>query len=234
MKKKKYKIIILDICIFGITGILVYSMFHYFSIVYYRKKNDNVNESLIKEVVQQKDFSKDSYTIDFQKLKSINSDIIGWISVLETNINYPIVKGNDNEYYLNHNVYKDYNIFGSIYMNMDNSKDFSDFNTVLFGHNNYPSDSMFSDLIKIYNGEVGHSILIYIYLENDVKLIYQVYAAYVTNPNDDEPLSSSVSFFYGKEGDFVYEKQEDLKTLTLSTCYQDGQERLIVHALKVS
>ena len=68
-----------------------------------------------------------------------------------TDIDFPIVQGKDNDFYLDHNYKNQYHAFGSVYMDYRNSSDFSDLNTVLYGHN-VRSGHVFHDLVK-YNDE---------------------------------------------------------------------------------
>ena len=65
----------------------------------------------------------------------INKEIVSWISVYSTNINYPIVKSDNNEFYLNHNINKSYDSSGWTFMDYRNNSDLSDFNTIFYGHN---------------------------------------------------------------------------------------------------
>ncbi len=71
--------------------------------------------------------------VDFSKLKEKNSDTIAWIKVNGTNINYPIVKTTDNDYYLNHSFDKTYNDAGWIFMDYRNTLN-NDKNTIIYGH----------------------------------------------------------------------------------------------------
>ncbi|MDL2220427.1 class B sortase [Eubacteriales bacterium OttesenSCG-928-N14] len=87
------------------------------------------------------------FTIDFDGLAAINSDIAGWIQIPDTIINYPIVQGKDNDYYLNHTFMKQYYKVGAIFMDANNTKDFSDKNTVIYGHH-MQDGSMFASLTK--------------------------------------------------------------------------------------
>ena len=85
--------------------------------------------------------------INFQDLININSDFVGWIKIENTNINYPIVQGTNNTYYLKHSFYKEYSNAGSIYMDATANSNFESKNTFIYGH--YTSDgSMFGQLGK--------------------------------------------------------------------------------------
>lgn len=68
------------------------------------------------------------------RLKTENPDVRGWITCEGTNIDYPILQGMDNEYYLDHLYNGKKKSCGSIFMDFRNSGDFSDRNTVIYGH----------------------------------------------------------------------------------------------------
>lgn len=89
-------------------------------------------------------------TIDFSLLKSLNSDLVGWIGTEDNEIDYPLVQGEDNEYYLTHLFTREKNKLGSIFFDYRNQTDFSDRNTIIYGHN-MKDGSMFSSLIEYKN-----------------------------------------------------------------------------------
>ena len=72
--------------------------------------------------------------VDFAGLKSVNSDVIGWIYVPDTEINYPIVHTSDNDYYLDHLVDRTQNPAGAIFLDTRNPSDFSDLHSIIYGH----------------------------------------------------------------------------------------------------
>jgi sortase B len=77
----------------------------------------------------------DSHTeIDFAALREYNPDIIAWIRIPGTNIDYPVLQGPDNNKYLRHTPDGEYNIAGSIFMEFSNASDFSDEHSILYGH----------------------------------------------------------------------------------------------------
>ncbi len=80
-------------------------------------------------------------------LQKVNPEIIGWIHIDDTTIDYPVVKGTDNDYYLNHNVYKEDTICGAIFMDYRNNLNASQENFILYGHR-MKDDSMFGHLSK--------------------------------------------------------------------------------------
>lgn len=73
-------------------------------------------------------------TVDFEGLQAVNPDVVAWIYIEGTNINYPVVRGEDNSVYLDRLVDGTRNGAGSIFMDYRNEKDLSDRNTVLYGH----------------------------------------------------------------------------------------------------
>ncbi len=83
--------------------------------------------------------------IDFAALQAINEDVIGWIEVEALDINYPIVVGDDNDYYLHRTFRQQDNFAGSIFMDYLCRPDFSGRNTIIYGHN-MKNGSMFGML----------------------------------------------------------------------------------------
>ncbi len=122
--------------------------------------------------------------IDFDNLKKINSDIIGWIYIEGTNINYPIVQGRDNKYYLKHLFNKEWNSSGCIFLDSRNSADLSDKHSVIYGHH-MRDGKMFSDLMK-YKQQLfyeKHSEILILTPDGNYKLI--IFSSYVTSSDDD-------------------------------------------------
>ena len=85
------------------------------------------------------------YSVDFDRLRSINEDVIGWIMQDGTEISFPIVQGEDNEYYLTHLYTKSVNRTGAIFADAGNSPYFTDMCTYLYGHNR-KNGSMFASI----------------------------------------------------------------------------------------
>jgi len=70
----------------------------------------------------------------FEELRAINPEVFGWLTVYDTNIDYPVTQGEDNMKYVNTNAEGDYSLSGSIFLDSGNNNDFLDFNSILFGH----------------------------------------------------------------------------------------------------
>ena len=83
-----------------------------------------------------KRYSKlDINSISIKKLRKTNEAIVSWLTVDGTNINYPIVKGNDNSFYLNHDINRNLKFSGWTFMDYRNSINMDDDNTIFYGHN---------------------------------------------------------------------------------------------------
>lgn len=83
--------------------------------------------------------------INITALQEVNPDVLGWIRIPDTKIDYPLMQGEDNDFYLNHTWEKAPNSVGSIFMEHLNSADLTDYNTIVYGHN-MKNNSMFGDL----------------------------------------------------------------------------------------
>lgn len=74
----------------------------------------------------------------FEELQRINPEVIGWLDVYGTNIDYPLVQAEDDWKYVNTSAKGEYSLTGSLFLSHENSKDFSDFNNIIYGHNMTP------------------------------------------------------------------------------------------------
>lgn len=173
--------------------------------------------------------------VNFDSLTKLNSDCIAWISIPGTNVNYPVVNGIDNKYYVTHTFRKKANKSGAIFMDMRNSSDFSDFNTVLYGHN-LKNSKMFSDLKRFLNESYfnrNREIIVY---TPDKEYHYEIFAVYKTMEDDSTYRVKFNEDGFREHLQSVSEKAEVLKVqenvskiVTLSTCTNDAEgERIVV------
>lgn len=178
--------------------------------------------------------------IDFAALREINDEIIGWISIPDTQINYPIVQAADNDYYLDHTWKGEYNGVGSIFMEQHCTPDFSDFNTIIYGHN-MRNGSMFGELSHYSDPEFlkAHPY-VYIATETGVSR-YDVFAAHEVGVRtityglsiEDEALRQEYIDFAlsGSEVDTGVQPTTADRMLVLSTCTGRGYStRWVVQA----
>ena len=117
-------------------------------------------------------------SIDFDALREINPDLIGWIRFKEPAvINYPIVQGKDNKVYLKKSFGKNFVKAGTIFMNYANDPKFGDSNTIIYGHN-MNDGSMFASLKKYKDKAFWESYPEFvIYTPDDVAHTYKIFAA---------------------------------------------------------
>lgn len=166
-------------------------------------------------------------------------DYRGWIKIDNTNINYPIVQGKDNSFYLDKDINKNYLSSGSIFMNYLNHG-FNDENTVLFGHH-MRNKTMFAQLKKYKEKEFfyGDNDIV-IEVENDKVLKYKVFSAYVTDSKDNyiktnfDDKAQYKEFLEDIKNKSQYKSDIDVnendKIITLSTCsYEFNDARMVVH-----
>ena len=182
--------------------------------------------------------------IDFEYLQDINSDIVGWVYVEGTDIDYPILYDED-EYYLNHNYRGDYSYAGSIFMQQYNSDDFSDFNTVLYGHN-MGSGTMFAQLHRFEKESFFDEYDTIIVYRPSYKLTYRIFAAYRTNnrnimtnyifdaPEDREAYLEHVFNHTYSNYDYDVPVTEADRIITLSTCIGNPEYRYLVQGVLIS
>ena len=170
--------------------------------------------------------------IDFKSLKKRNDDIYGWIEIKGTQINYPIVQSweEDDSFYLNHNVDKQYDINGSIYTEKLNNLSFTDPNTLIYGHDMLDG-SMFQNLHKFRDKEFfDKNKYVYIYTPGHI-LKYKIFAAYKSDNkhilnsydfSDEEVYAEYLKNAQNPKSLMVNKRECNLTTedriITLSTC----------------
>ena len=120
---------------------------------------------------------------DLSALRETNEDVVGWISIPDTPVDYPLMQGEDNDYYLNHTWDRAANSVGSIYLEHQVSPAFDDFNTIIYGHR-MKNNSMFGSL-KYYKDAEYWQAHPSVYIVNDDGVHrYAVFAAYEAAINE--------------------------------------------------
>lgn len=191
--------------------------------------------------VEEEDASLEEVSrVNLEALRRENPDVIGWILLPGTDINYPIMQGTDNDYYLNHTWLGEENAVGSIFMEHRNSPDFSEYNTILYGHNMI-NGSMFSDL-RHYTGAGFHRDHPYVYLMTEGgALRYEIFSAYqaelgsttygLSFRQEETKKEFLIHALSHSKFDMGIAPELTDRILTLSTCSGSGSgTRWVVHA----
>ena len=232
-------IIFILLLIFSSIKIIIYIMDS--------KDNENIIDEIaenIEIVDSPEETSEDKkYKIDFASLKEKNSDVCGFVKVNGTNIEQVVVKSTNNDYYLHHNLEKQDNSAGWIFVDYRNKLDGTDKNIIIYGHN-MRNDTMFGTLKNILNRawqENEENRYITFITENESSQ-YEVFSVYQieaedyymkTDFNNGELKKYADSMKSRSIYDFNVEVEEMDNILTLSTCGNNNKYRIVLHAKKV-
>lgn len=211
------------------------------------EKEDNENTEIIK---QEQEINLDNpywdfinmnlIDVNFSKLKQINNQTKGWIKVSGTNVNYPFVQTDNNDFYLFHSFDQSYNDAGWVFMDYRNNTESMDKNTVLYAHGRL-DNTMFGSLRHILdNGWLNNSENFVIMLSTDYEnTLWQVFSAYIiptTNDyirteftSNDQFLNFANILKDRSQYNFNTPVYGEDKILTLSTCYDD-YSKMVIHA----
>ena len=121
--------------------------------------------------------------VDFDGLMQVSEDVVGWIYIEGTNINYPVVQGADNRYYVSALIDGTPNGAGSIFMDYRNASDFTDQNTVLYGHN-MKNKSMFHDICNYRTQEYYEAHPIGLLITPEKNFYFEIVSGYVASLTD--------------------------------------------------
>lgn len=234
MKKGLYYVLLILF-----VGIFAFSAYKVGSYYYARWQSSKQTQQIIDQYVKpagepEPQGDPDRITVNFDGLLQENSDVAAWIYCANTNINYPVMQGSDNDYYLSHLMDGSYNAGGSIFMECSNQADFSDRNTILYGHH-MKNGSMFANLMNFkksgYYEQHDHMYIMTPQCTYRLDLLagavvdpdYAIYSTYPTQAAIDSIMSRSTFQsavpLPGEEGRLV----------TLSTCsYEYDDARYVV------
>lgn len=178
--------------------------------------------------------------ISLDALREINPDVLGWILIPDTKVNYPILQGEDNDFYLKHTWEGKKNSVGSIFLEHRNTSDFTDFNTIVYGHN-MNDGSMFAN-IKRYESMWYWERHPYIYIRTDAGVFrYEVFSSYraeltgsaygLSFYQQETRANFLINALEASRIDTGIEPALTDRILTLSTCSGAGySNRWVVHA----
>lgn len=252
LKKNKGKLIILFIIL--IISIIMIS-------INVKNKNALKNNEAFKNIandnsqvgVSMTEESKTERITKLEELQKENSDIIGWLQIEDSNINYPVLQGEDNSFYMTHNYKKEYSKDGSLFLDKDYDWNLPSTNLLIYGHNNRGSNEMFASLINYKdedyykthktirlttNQEDAEYEIISVFLsrvyyksEKDVFRYYYFINAENEQEFNDYVENSKKASLYDIEATAEYGDQ----LLTLSTCefsQEDGRLAIVARKIK--
>lgn len=244
-KPKNKKIVVLSIIRIIFFIALVVSIIYIIKWYIDSKQNKMLEEKVSEVIVIETEESLDEeYKIDFEKLKEINNQIVAYLQVNSTKIEYAVVQAKDNNYYLKRNLEKKYNVGGWIFADYKNKLDGTDKNIVVYGHN-MKDNSMFGSLKNILNEEWYNNEENYVidFITENEEQKYQVFSIYKIE-NEDYYIDTEFKKNEFKKfvktlkdrsiKDFGIEVTEEDSILTLSTCANNNEYRVVLHAKRIS
>lgn len=207
---------------------------------------DNKNE----EIIEQEEIPKENpywdyikmnlIDVDITELKKKNSEVIGWIQLNGTNINYPFVQTSDNQFYLDHSLDKSKNSAGWVFMDYRNDIR-NDKNIILYAHSRW-DNTMFGTLKNILSSNWVNNPNNYVLkmVTEDESTLWQVFSIYRIPTTSDylQVDFSSDENYQALLNTLINRSQFNFNTtinekdhiLTLSTCYGYDTERVVLHA----
>ena len=244
-KNKKIKKVTLIILAIIFVVIMIVSLV---KIINWNIENENtgrilneISQHITIDTTKKDDDDIEKYKVNFKELKEKNPDTVAWLKVFGTDIEYTVVKSNDNEFYLTHSYDGSYNTAGWPFADYRNKIDGTDKNIIVYGHNRRDG-SMFgtlSDTIEEewYQNTKNRKI---IFATEQGTNLYEIFSIYTV---DDESYYITTAFGnnFGKfvndmkrrsEREFEAQVNENDKILTLSTCGADNT-RFVVQAKKI-
>mgnify|MGYP005940838737 FL=1 len=229
-----------------LIGLVLISSYLIFKEKKQNEKQENTFEDLI-EIVEENIENQEERKIDINKLYEENKDIVGWLKIDNTTINYPIMQNiNDPNYYLRRDFYKNYSSYSTPYMAKQCNLN-SD-NIVIYGHH-MKNNKMFGELEKYKSKDFynNHKIITFTTLEKEYS--YEIFAVFKTTVYTKNTFRyyENINFENKKMyNDFInickdkslyqtgIEIKDKEKLITLSTCeYSNKNSRLVIVARKI-
>ena len=234
------------ISLFGV----IYSASNILIWCYNVERNKEIRKEIdeyVEEIKIDEDISSginSNYKIDFKSVKKRNSDTVAYLAVNGLDISNFVVKTKDNSYYLKHNFDKEYSTAGWIFADYHNKFDGKDKNIIIYGHNT-KNGSMFGTLKNIFTKEwysISDNLTIKLITESG-EYKYQVFSTYAIKPEDyyintsfknDKVFKEFVEVLKKRSThDFKVDTSKVSQILTLSSCRKEGQERVVLHAIRL-
>lgn len=243
--KKVIKIILLAICL----CVFIFSAYNIYKYLSEENANKKLNNELMeKAIIETPNDNNDNaqenenilpISVDFSVLKQENEDIVGWLYLEDSPINYPVVQSNDNDYYLRRLVNGEYNIAGSLFMDYRNDSNLEDDNTIIYGHN-MKNNTMFGSLQEYKSQDYYDNHKVMYYFTSEKNYIIELFTGYTISVESDiydlSVIDSSKLEEWISKSDFESNTKvtEEDKIITLSTCaYEyDGARYVVMGVLK--
>lgn len=244
LKQTNYSI--LKVCGYIILFIIALTFSYIFYDNYKSMKNNELINTEIKNIIlDNKDvvIPKEEYVNEdvYSTYKLINPDTVGWLTVNNTNINYPVVQASDNSYYLNHNIFSENDKNGWVFMDYRSDIVNTSDNVIIYAHNRYYNGIMFGHIQTMmrYNYYTNPDNQIITLKGMNKTLKYQIFSMYkiettldylrVIFESNEEKLKMFDLIKNRSIYNFNVELLENDKILTLSTC-ADEHSKYVVHA----
>lgn len=230
IKSISMKILIIDGLIATLALVLIFAFLGYL-----RQKLKAKASTVGYEILKEDAVVGEHESVDFNIIHSAGSTSTSWLYIPGTKIDYPLVQGADNDYYLDRDAYGNHNDAGAIFINYANAADMSDAKTVIFGHN-MSDGSMFTDLHQYSQKDYGdvHQDA-YIYMDNGevkhYKLRYYVFtqplepSIYVVSKTD---VAGDSAAAIRALASIVYSEHEGGSLICLSTCSMHKYRTVVV------
>lgn len=194
---------------------------------------ENIQQEILqwKPEVQEDPEHPGQTAVSFEELKTINSDVCGWITMDGTNIDFPVVQGDSNISYLNTDFYGDYALAGSVFLDSRNGNTFEDSYNLLYGHH-MSGGNMFGDLDCYKSEDFFNANRTGRLITPDGVYELQVYAVLLV-PVSDPVLLDPLLCMKDPRGTtdhirenalFFRPEDQTEKTLALSTCAAEFQD----------
>ena len=222
--------------------VLFYLLYQIGDLLWIRYKNNNINNTISKQYHDSIGKSK-TFRDRYSYLLKENNELVGWMTVAGTKLDYPVVRTENNDFYLKHNFKKESSEYGAIFMDFRDKGDLKTRNNIIYGHN-MKDGSMFHELMNYKDHKFfkEHPIIEFDILDEPVQ--WQIFSVYVTDTkfnyirtdfNDDADYGD---FLTQLKAHSMYDtgisvSKEDT-ILTLSTCtYEFDDARFVVQAKRI-
>lgn len=242
--KKKFVAVVCILLILLFLGYFGYNLF--------KQKENYAEDILIAEVINS-DEDVDLTKVISDLRKNVNNEIVGWLKISDTKVNYPVLKRDDNDYYINHNYKGEETNSGAIFLDKAVDLDLPSSNFLIYGHNNLDGSGDFAPLLDYRDLEFYNTHKRIIFATDKEKMEFEIISVfyskvyyksqknvfryyYFINAQTEEEYDSFVqnaknASIFDIETTARYGEQ----LLTLSTCeYSKENGRFVIVAKKIN